>query len=286
MSLEIKGRQISQALKKLDKKNDYGLTFNELRVVIALERAVARLEKQPQLAKHLVFKGGFVLLKITETTRFTHDLDALAFEISQEDVPALVEDALSQNLDDGLWFGDIKTEELRDQGQYGGLRFNCAYQIGDPPTVAGKIKKLSRIHIDVGFGDEIPKNIEKQKMASIIPEGASISWLVYPLEYVFSEKLQTLFDRASANSRAKDVYDLVLIFRKCRSKQKVIEAIQRTFQTRSTPVPTSFYDDAKKFDLTVLRSAWNGVQLAETKTTFDDHWRQLLLILQVLDQSK
>src|ERR1700733_11370210 len=121
MNRQTKARAVTEALKKIS-KNQPGQTFNELRVIIALERAVARLERHSRLKTHLIFKGGFVLLKTIETHRFTRDVDALAFEISKQDVPQHVLDALSQDLDDGVWFGDIQVKDLIDQGAYGGIR--------------------------------------------------------------------------------------------------------------------------------------------------------------------
>jgi len=84
------------------------LTLNEIRVVVALERAVARITETDTLLKHLVFKGGFVLMKNFESPRFTRDVDALALGISKEKTKLLVCKALQTGTDDGLWFGDIK----------------------------------------------------------------------------------------------------------------------------------------------------------------------------------
>ena len=47
------------ALKKIAAA-DPNRNINELRIVVALERAIARIENEPILAKHFVFKGGFV----------------------------------------------------------------------------------------------------------------------------------------------------------------------------------------------------------------------------------
>ena len=57
-----------------------GLSVNDLRVILALERAVARIEAEPKLSKHLIFKGGFLLFKSVDTTRYTRDVDALVLE--------------------------------------------------------------------------------------------------------------------------------------------------------------------------------------------------------------
>ena len=75
--------------------------INELRVIIALERAVARVERHPELAEHLIFKGGFVLLKVFESTRFTRDVDALAVSIAKEHLKNLVCESLVVDLNDG-----------------------------------------------------------------------------------------------------------------------------------------------------------------------------------------
>ena len=77
---------------------------------------------------------------------------------------------MKTDLFDGLWFGDIEVEDLKDQGRYGGYRFKCAFQIGDPPKEKAKIKKLSRIHIDVGFGDAVKEMPAKQPMPSILSD--------------------------------------------------------------------------------------------------------------------
>lgn len=286
MNRATQGRSVMEALKKLA-KNSKGSSLNELRVIVALERAIARLESHPRLSSHIVFKGGFVLLKTLDTIRFTRDVDALALGISRERVPEMVDRALKLDLDDGLWYGDLQVEDLVDQGSYGGYRFNCAFQIGDPPKGSdAKIKKLSRIHIDMGFGDPVETVPQKQPMTSILPSGRLVSWSVYPLEYIFAEKLEALFSRGSANSRAKDVYDMPLIFSKCADKRSLLKAVLRTFTHRKTLVPDSFIATAGAFDLSILRGAWPSVELMDTSQTFDESWRETLACLQSLDSLK
>lgn len=281
MSRQARARAVTEALKKIS-KNQPGHSFNELRVVVALERAVARLERHPRLKSHLIFKGGFVLLKTIETQRFTRDVDALAFEISKQDVPQHVLDALSQDLDDGVWFGDVQVKDLVDQGAYGGIRFDCAYQLGEPPHEVEKIKKLSRVHIDVGFGDELTEPPRKDEMSSILSIFDPISWKVYPFETILAEKLETVLSRASANSRAKDIYDLVLLFSRCSNASQVWNSIKATFDARGTAIPSSFFEAAKQIDLRQLRVSWPGLQLGEQEL-FDKYWLMLLGRLKDLD---
>lgn len=283
MSRNTQAKIVIEGLKKIASQ-EQNESLNELRLILALERAVARLEQHPRLSEHLVFKGGFVLLKTVDTTRFTRDVDALAIGVSKSRVASMVERALKLELNDGLWFGDLNVEDLTDQGPYGGFRFNCAFQIGDPPVEAVKIKKLSRIHIDIGFGDALKKAPAKKPMLSILARGKTVSWSVYPLEYIFSEKLEALFVRGSGNSRAKDVYDMQLIFPLCDSK-KLKDAITKTFVGRNTPVPESFRSRANSFDLSVLERAWQSVDLAGKPMRFEDARKNLLACLKEIDSA-
>ena len=89
-------------------------------------------------------------------------------------------------------------------------------------------------------------------MTSILLDSKPISWSVYPLESIFAEKLEALFSRGSANSRAKDVYDLPLIYPKC-NRAKLLTAISRTFAHRGTPLPASLLETARSFELSILR---------------------------------
>ena len=158
------------------------------------------------------------------------------------------------------------------------------FQIGDPPQGNDlKVKKLSRIHIDMGFGDPIENVPKKQLMTSILAEGTPISWSVYPLEYIFAEKLEALFSRGSANSRAKDIYDMPLVFSKIQNKQSLLKAIVRTFTHRKTPIPNSFVKAANAFDLTIMRRAWPSVELLDDSKSFEQYWNETFACLKLLD---
>jgi len=280
MSRSEKARKVRVQLAKLASAGT-SLSVNELRIVLALERIVARLVQDKILEKHLVYKGGFVLMKTLGSDRFTRDLDALGVGIDKDDVARLVPLALEVDLGDGFWFGDIRVKPLNDQGDYGALRFDSAYQLGEPEP--GKTAKLSRIHFDVGFGDRIPSRIKPTNSESMLPNEKPISWKVYPPEFIFSEKLQTLIKRANANSRAKDVYDLVLLFEKCEDRAAVNEAVRATFTARETEIPKSFFEFANNLDLRQIEISWKSVQLEASDVEFSTVWRRLLSALKEFD---
>jgi predicted nucleotidyltransferase component of viral defense system len=270
---------LGMKIRKLASDNKLNLSANQIRVIVALERAVARLEHEPKLKDHLIFKGGFVLLKTIESARFTRDLDALAYEISQDKAGELAKKALAQNLKDGIHFLDIQLETIPDQGDYGGLRLNCAFQVSDIAPISKEIKKLSRIHIDIAFGDEVPKSgLKSVEMPTVLDE-KQVSWQVYPLEFIFAEKLQTLIERGSANSRAKDVYDLVEIYPECTPAKKLTKAIKEVFEHRKTAIPNDVAKVVSTFDHSILRNSWGSVDIGPSKPDFDEYWEQLLELL-------
>jgi len=274
-------KQINRTLRRVAKE-DPRLSINELRVIVALERAIARLERHQELSEHLIFKGGLVLFKIFHSERFTRDADALAVAIDKSRLEQLVRQALESDLDDGLWFGDINVDELDEQGQYGSYRFDCAFQIGEPDM--NKLHKLSRIHVDVGFSDRIPVTPPLEVMPSILGDDNPVSWKVYSSEYIFAEKLETMYDRGSVNSRAKDIYDLVYLSPLCPDRGKLIDAIRKTFANRNTQLPKSFVSEAEKFEKTILKAAWPGIRVLGHKAEFEETWAQLMEFLGKIDK--
>ena len=274
--------KILNQLKELSHKT--GLTVNDLRVILALERAVARIEAEPNLAESLIFKGGFLLFKSIDTTRYTRDVDALAQGISPTNVAKFIKQALDKYLDDCLWFCEVRESPLPNQGPYGGLQFSVAFQISSKPPNARQIKRLSRIHIDVGFGDSIISPQKRVSMPLLLPDMESVSWLVYPLESILAEKLESLLRRGSSSSRAKDVYDLVLLFDKCHDAQKLKEAIALTFSNRRMPLPISFAARIKDIDIKILDKAWGSVFIVGQKKAFADMMSELIVCSTKLDQ--
>lgn len=275
-----KEKQVNLAMRQLV-QNEPRFNLNEVRIIVALERAIARLLALSELKEHLVFKGGFVLFKSYESLRFTRDVDALALAISKDRLNALVQSAMISDLDDGLWYGDIQLQELTEQGEYGSCRFDCAFQIGNPEP--NKIHKLSRIHIDIGFSDRLPNKPSDETMPSLLIHEEPVSWKIYPIEYIVAEKLQTLFDRGSANSRTKDVYDLIYLIPKCLNTIALVSAINKTFANRGTEIPKSFAKRANDFDRTILAAGWPGVKILSEKTDFETAWQSLMVCLNNLD---
>jgi predicted nucleotidyltransferase component of viral defense system len=98
-------------------------------------------------------------------------------------------------------------------------------------------KMRDKIHVVVGIGDAVqPHNLHIQLFryhGQPMFEN-EISLLVYPLETIFAEKLETVISKGAANSRMKDYHDHFLLARDnmLPDRQKLQESLVQRFQNR------------------------------------------------------
>jgi len=174
-----------------------------------------------------------------------------------------------------------ETDHLPDHGEYNGLRVTAAFHIGDTPP-SSKIRKLPRVHLDIACGDTLNEGRQVKTLRSILPDFQPISWSVYPLEYILAEKLQTLVTRGSLNSRAKDYYDLLVVFEQIPVDTRLAKIVEEVFIHRRTEVPPSFVGYVARLDHRILRQAWASVGVAP-EISFDECLAGLLQHLRRLD---
>lgn len=67
-----------------------------------LERLVARLVADEILHRHLVFKGGFVGLRVYDSLRYTVDVDALVVKANVESTLERTREKAESDLEDGV----------------------------------------------------------------------------------------------------------------------------------------------------------------------------------------
>ena len=222
---QIKARLV--AIAKDQKK-----TFNDLLKPLSFERLLARVAVSPHRSK-LIFKGGLCLKQFIDGGRETIDIDFLIRRVAAEAgvIEQVFKEILSIELDDSFKFSFIDCEQLDVQSKkYPGYRINIQVNLG---------KTKDRLQVDLGVGDvvdefEMEFDVLQYKGAPLISQGG-VSILAYPPEFIFSEKLQAIIDLGSLNSRMKDYFDChVLITKGVLDKEKVVSAIQKTFQNRKT----------------------------------------------------
>jgi predicted nucleotidyltransferase component of viral defense system len=271
MTTKAKGESIRVKLKNLSARLD--VKYSDLETVFLIERLVARLISDKALAKSLVFKGGFVGLKIYESPRYTIDLDALLVKSNIEPTLKLVTEKAESDLNDGVWFRFESQVDLETQGEYGGIRHVYRAGIGE---VLKNIKKAQIINFDLGIGDPVTPAPQNVVTPAMFEKNEEISWSVYPIETICAEKLHALISHGDLNSRSKDIHDLAIFLPKTDSKT-LKEAIQKSFVFRGTDVPPSFLKVLKELDTTRLEKGWaNAVSSVKNASSFKTAFKILM----------
>ncbi len=276
-------QKLNQKIKEVSQELGVG-DVNRVRVILALERLVARLEANQFLAERLIFCGGFVLFHIAETGRFTSDVDAIASGVSREKIDQEILSAAEKNLDDGFWFKFVDIQELQAENGYGGVRYRFRYKIGELPTDERHFQQLSQLHLDISLGVSLGVRPNVQKLESIVKYHEPIVWKVYPLECIAAEKIHALISRRGASTRAKDIFDLSLILKRCQNIQDLIKAVESTFKRRGDSFPKSYYEEAIRYDVDLLARVWSKVQIPNRRVDFQKCWDNLLEEFKRLDR--
>ena len=201
------------------------------------ERMLYRLSTSPY-RDNFCLKGSALLFAYEKfKARPTKDIDFLGDKISRDKDAlrkAFREICSIQCPEDGLVFDsgekDIKVEDISLDKEYNGVTVTVTAHLGSA---------VIPFSMDIGFGDIVipePQELDYPRLLDDMPE---VSINAYSLETVIAEKFQTMIDRALANSRMKDYYDVYSIL----STEKVDEdilsvAIVSVFNNRGTG-----YDD-------------------------------------------
>ena len=209
-----------------------GEDYNTLLTQYAIERFLYRLSKS-NLVDRFILKGA-MLFRVWAGTlhRPTRDLDLLGYG---EGTPAAVVEAVRRVIatpvgDDGLVFDpdSVTANEIREEQEYGGIRVKLVAMLGNARIP---------MQIDVGFGDAITPEAPTGSYPTLLDTDAP-ELRMYPPETVVAEKLEAAVALGMTNSRMKDYYDLLVIFRTYElADDGLARAIAATFQRRQTPLP-------------------------------------------------
>ena len=218
-------------------------SFQEVWKLFLLERFLVRISHS-NYNNQLIFKGGLLLSYYMVIARETTDIDLLArsLEAGISQIENILVEICNVQIDDNVKMLFESIEELdHNHMNYPGYRVKINAQFG---------KMKDRIQIDIGVGDVVePVQIDwplfHYKKQPIFEEYISLQ--VYPVETIFSEKLETIVARGAANSRMKDFHDVLLLCRKSIviDTGKFKDSINKTFSTRGTivEVPILFLED-------------------------------------------
>ena len=224
------GASVRQRLLNLRDKT--GQDFNALLTQFAIERFLYRLSRS-SLKDRVVLKGA-MLFRVWSGSlhRPTKDVDLLGSgEATATTVATMIRQIISIAVeDDGILFAadSVQAEEIRESQEYGGIRVTFTATLG---------KAVIPLQVDVGFGDAITPAAEDRAYPVLI-DMAAPHLRMYPVETVIAEKLEAAVKLGMINSRMKDFYDLLVIFRNYSYDEALLtRAVAQTFARRGTPLP-------------------------------------------------
>ena len=201
--------------------------FNSVMRFYMYDRFVERLSKS-KYKDNFILKGGFYLSKLFGLdNRSTMDIDTAIrkAEFTEENLIKMVNEIINIDVEDNVKFKIEKTEPIRDEDEYGGLRITINFMLEN-------IK--DKFHIDLATGDPIYPRPDNYRYESLIGDEIYKVWS-YNLETVLAEKIETILSKLETSSRMKDYYDIYLIYKlkfDKIDKEKFRGAVEKTFNTR------------------------------------------------------
>lgn len=226
------------------------IDFNSIMRFYMYDRFVERLSKS-KYKDNFILKGGFYLSKLFGLdNRSTMDIDTAIRKtnLSLENVIKMITEIINIDVDDNVKFEIEKTESIRDEDEYGGLRITIKFTLEN---------MKDSFHIDIATGDPIHPGPDDYKYESLIGNEIYKVWS-YNLETILAEKIETILSKLEASSRMKDYYDIYLIhrfkFNKI-NKTKFRGAVEKTFEKREFNADLIASLNVVK-DSKILRDKW------------------------------
>jgi predicted nucleotidyltransferase component of viral defense system len=231
MAKEIKDMGASVRARLLALAKSSGQPFDVLLTRFAHERLLYRLSLSPHAAR-FVLKGAMLLMTwLEDSQRATRDLDLLGFgDPEPEGLLAVFREVMERDENDGVRFepDTLRHERIREENDYGGLRFKARATIGGAQIA---------IVVDIGFGDALepgPQAITYPGLLDLPPAQLR----AYAPETVIAEKFEAMVSIGIANSRLKDYYDIWMLSQTFAfGDDRLARAISATFARRETVVP-------------------------------------------------
>lgn len=215
--------------KLLNLMNETGYKYMYLLSRYFNERLLYRVSVS-QYKDHFLLKGGSLLYAVNGLeARPTVDIDFMAENISRdrEFLAKVFQEILCIPCDeDGVTFdaSSIKVEPITVAKKYPGTRF---FFIAHMDSI------VHQMSVDIGFGDVVTPCPASMDFPLLLTNVPSVNLQAYSLETVIAEKLHTMIDRDTQNSRMKDFFDCYqLLTSRNISMDTLYEAVKATFDNR------------------------------------------------------
>lgn len=194
--------QLKGAIRNIAAKKN--LRPQEVLQMFLFERVLERLANS-NYRNNFILKGCLLIssmLGISERTTMDMDTTVRGISMEEEEIVSVVKEILSVDVDDGIKFMLKTIEPIREDDAYNNFRVHLTAQYG---------KINAPMKIDITTGDTItPAAVQYSYPLSF--EERSIPILAYTLETVLAEKYETIIRRNIGTTRARDFYDLHMLY--------------------------------------------------------------------------
>ena len=219
--------QIKGAIRNISKKT--GVNPNSLLQMCLFEGILEKLSKS-KYSENFILKGGLLISSLIGVDmRSTMDMDTTlrGIPVNEESISNILNEILAIEIDSDIEYKLIKLSPIRQEDVYEDF---CA----SISCIFGKIN--ATLNIDITTGDVITPREMNYSYSKILEEG-TIPIMTYTIETILAEKFETISSRNITTTRARDFYDLYMIYSIYKDKiDKGIlrKAIERTSKYRGS----------------------------------------------------
>lgn len=213
----------------VEKSKGMGLRLPQMQMLLAQERFLARLFSVDE-GRFFVWKGGSLFIReysILKVSRYTVDLDLLLRGTDYQNLQKILEKVCVQSLNDGFIFSKITSTPMEREAPYGGDRFEIQWTLFEK-------SQSETLKIDICTGDVVTPIAKNFSELIILPDDdLHLTANIYPAEFIFAEKLETVFRFGTGNTRCKDLIDLWTLIQIKMNKNDLVTAVKSCFKNRS-----------------------------------------------------
>ena len=219
--------QIKGAIRNISKKT--GVNPNSLLQMCLFEGILEKLFKS-KYSENFILKGGLLISSLIGVDmRSTMDMDITlrGIPLNEISIRKILNEILAIEIDADIEYKLIKLSPIRQEDVYEDF---CA----SISCIFGKIN--ASLNIDITTGDVITPREMNYSYSKILEEGR-IPIMTYTIETILAEKFETISSRNISTTRARDFYDLYMIysiFKDKINKDVLKKAIERTSKYRGS----------------------------------------------------
>lgn len=219
--------QIKGAIRNISKKT--GVNPNSLLQMCLFEGILEKLSKS-KYSENFILKGGLLISSLIGVDmRSTMDMDITlrGIPLNEISIRKILNEILAIEIDADIEYKLIKLSPIRQEDMYEDF---CA----SISCIFGKIN--ASLNIDITTGDVITPREMNYSYSKILEEGR-IPIMTYTIETILAEKFETISSRNISTTRARDFYDLYMIysiFKDKINKDVLKKAIERTSKYRGS----------------------------------------------------